>query len=65
MTKKEEIESEMISLQNLMNGLQVKEAAAHKKKQEAEIEISACNNYWFELYKQYEKCKNDLKKLTK
>jgi len=62
---KPEIESEMINLQNLMTGLQVKEADAHKKKQEAEIEISAYNNYWFELYKQYEKCKNDLKKLSK
>ena len=62
---REDTEKEMIVLQKLIDGLQVREAAAHKKKQEAEIEISACNNYWFELYKQYEKCKNDLKKLSK
>lgn len=62
---KSDLEKEMVSLQKLMDGLQIKEAGAHKRKQEAEQEISACNSYWFELYQQYEKCKAELKKLNK
>ncbi len=58
-----QIESEMVQLQNLMEGLATKEMDAHKRKVAAEIEIAAIHNYWLTLYGQYQDLRSKLLKL--
>jgi len=64
MTKKEEIESEMINLQNRMNELQQAQAEAYKQKLLAEERINSCGVLWYGVYSDYMKLKIELEKLN-
>lgn len=60
-----ELKSQMLNLQNRMEGLQIIEAKAYADKLEAERKISECGLTWYSVWKEYMKCKEKLADLTK